>query len=159
MLIHMLKQNDAAPAFSLPDQDGKIHALSDYAGKWVLVYFYPKDDTPGCTEEACKFRDSTSQLEERGLTVIGISTDAVVSHRKFADKYELPFTLLADTEKKTVGAYGVWAEKSMYGKKYMGTLRSSFLIRPEGTIAKVYENVKPGTHAEEILHDMNDMIS
>lgn len=159
MLSRMLHANDAAPAFSLPDQDGKIHALSDYAGKWLLVYFYPKDDTPGCTEEACKFRDSTSQLEKRGLTVIGISTDPVQSHKKFADKYDLPFTLLADTEKKVVEAYGVWAEKSMYGKKYMGTLRTSFLIGPDGKIIKVYENVKPGSHAEEILHDMDDRIS
>lgn len=155
----MLQTGTPAPAFSLPDQDGNIRSLSDYAGKWLLLYFYPKDDTPGCTEEACSLRDNLSALKAKGLEIAGISTDSVASHRKFADKFGLPFTLLADEKKETVNAYGVWAEKSMYGKKYMGTLRQSFLIRPDGTVAKTYEKVKPGEHAAEILRDMDDMIS
>ena len=155
----MLRTNAKAPDFSLADQDGMMHSLSEYAGRWLLLYFYPKDDTPGCTQEACSFRDSLAELKTKGLTIVGVSTDSVASHRKFADKFTLPFTLLADEKKETVNAYGVWAEKSMYGKKYMGTLRSSFLIRPDGTIAKIYEKVKPGEHAAEILHDMDDMIS
>lgn len=159
MIGTMLQTNDRAPAFSLPDQDGNIRSLSEYAGTWLLLYFYPKDDTPGCTEEACSLRDNLSALKAKGLTIIGVSTDSVASHRKFADKHGLPFTLLADEKKEAVSAYGLWAEKSMYGKKYMGTLRSSFLIRPDGTIAKIYEKVKPGEHAAEILHDMDDMIS
>lgn len=155
----MLETNSKAPAFSLPDQDGKIHSLDGYAGGWLLVYFYPKDDTPGCTEEACSLRDNLSALKAKGLSIVGVSTDSVASHKKFAQKFTLPFPLLADEKKEMVEAYGVWAEKSMYGKKYMGTLRNSFLIRPDGTIAKIYEKVKPGEHAVEILHDMDDMIS
>jgi len=155
----MLETNSKAPAFSLPDQDGKIHTLDEYAGGWLLVYFYPKDDTPGCTEEACSLRDNLSALKAKGLSIVGVSTDSVASHKKFAPKFPLPFPLLADEKKEMVEAYGVWAEKSMYGKKYMGTLRNSFLIRPDGTIAKIYEKVKPGEHAVEILHDMDDMIS
>jgi len=155
----MLETNSKAPAFSLPDQDGKIHTLDEYAGGWLLVYFYPKDDTPGCTEEACSLRDNLSALKAKGLSIVGVSTDSVASHKKFAQKFTLPFPLLADEKKEMVEAYGVWAEKSMYGKKYMGTLRNSFLIRPDGTIAKIYEKVKPGEHAVEILHDMDDMIS
>ncbi len=155
----MLETNSKAPAFSLPDQDGKIHSLNEYAGRWLLVYFYPKDDTPGCTEEACSLRDNLSALKAKGLSIVGVSTDSVASHKKFAQKFTLPFPLLADEKKEMVEAYGVWAEKSMYGKKYMGTLRNSFLIRPDGTIAKIYEKVKPGEHAVEILHDMDDMIS
>lgn len=153
----MLETNSKAPAFSLPDQDGKIHSLDEYAGGWLLVYFYPKDDTPGCTEEACSLRDNLSTLKEKGLSIVGVSTDSVASHKKFAEKFTLPFPLLADEKKEMVEAYGVWAEKSMYGKKYMGTLRNSFLIRPDGTIAKVYEKVKPGEHAAEILHDMDEL--
>ncbi len=152
----MLETNSKAPAFYLPDQDGNIHSLDEYAGGWLLVYFYPKDDTPGCTEEACSLRDNLSALTSKGLTIVGISTDGIASHRKFADKFSLPFTLLSDEKKEAVEAYGVWAEKSMYGKKYMGTLRSSFLIRPDGTIAKIYEKVKPGEHAAEILQDMDE---
>ncbi len=155
MIAHMPETNQKAPAFSLPDQDGNIHSLADFAGGWLLVYFYPKDDTPGCTEEACSLRDNLSGLKAKGLAIVGVSTDSVASHRKFADKFSLPFPLLADEGKQVVNAYGVWAEKSMYGKKYMGTLRSSFLIRPDGTIAKIYEKVKPGEHAAEILHDMD----
>jgi len=150
----MLQAGDIAPAFSAPDQNGETHSLDQYKGQWVLLYFYPKDDTQGCTAEACTMRDNIVKMKDWKVTVIGVSTDDVDSHRKFADKYDLSFTLLADTEKKIVNAYGVWAEKSIYGKKYMGTLRNSFLIDPEGKIAKTYEDVKPEKHAKDVLRDM-----
>jgi len=143
-----------APAFTLMDQDGKPHSLSQYAGKWVLLYFYPKDDTPGCTVEACMIRDVWAKFKKAGAVVLGVSTDAVKSHAKFADKYDLPFTLLSDADKKVVEKYGVWAQKKFMGRTYMGTLRSSFLIGPDGKIAKVYENVKPAMHAAEVLSDL-----
>jgi peroxiredoxin Q/BCP len=150
----MLKLLSKAPAFSLPDQDGKLTKLSDFAGKWVLLYFYPKDDTPGCTKEACGFRDSLPHFKKSKVMVLGVSVDSVKSHRKFADKYGLPFTLLADEDKKVVNQYGVWVEKSMYGRKYMGTARTSFLIDPAGKIAKIYEKVKPEQHPAEVLADL-----
>jgi peroxiredoxin Q/BCP len=143
-----------APAFTLPDQDGKIHSLKDYAGKWVLIYFYPKDDTPGCTIEACTIRDQFKDFKKIGAVVLGVSTDSVKSHKKFADAYELPFTLLADENKEMVGEYGVWGEKKFMGRTYMGTARTSFLINPEGKVAKVYENVKPPVHAAEVIADL-----
>ncbi len=143
-----------APAFSLPDQDGKTRKLSDYAGKWVLLYFYPKDDTHGCTIEACTIRDQFQDFKKIKAVVLGASTDSVKSHKKFADAYELPFTLLADEDKKLVTKYGVWGEKNMMGRKYMGTKRTSFLIAPDGKIAKVYENVKPPVHAAEVIADI-----
>ncbi len=143
-----------APAFTLPDQDGKTHSLSDYAGKWVLLYFYPKDDTPGCTIEACTIRDQFKDFKKIGAVVLGVSTDSVKSHKKFADAYELPFTLLADENKEMVGEYGVFGEKKMYGKTYMGTMRTSFLIDPSGKIAKIYEKVKPEEHAGEVIADL-----
>lgn len=146
-----------APNFSLPDQEGKEHSLSSYTGKWVLVYFYPKDDTPGCTTEACKMRDNFPHIQNKKLVVLGISTDSVDSHKKFAQKYELPFTLLADEGKTVVNQYGVWGEKSFMGKKYMGTNRTSFLINPDGQIVKVYEKVNPAVHAEEVLADLTSM--
>lgn len=142
-----------APDFSLPDQNGEMRQLSDFLGEWVVLYFYPKDDTPGCTTEACAFRDSVHELAKRKVRVIGISTDSVASHKTFADKYQLPFLLLADTEKTVVEAYGVWGPKKMYGKEYMGILRTTFLIDPTGTIIKVYEKVQPDGHAELILND------
>ena len=148
-----LKINQKAPDLKLLDQDGKIHKLSDCKGKWVLVYFYPKDDTPGCTKEACSIRDNWPDFKKVKLTVLGISVDSVKSHDKFAAKYELPFTLLADEEKKVVKQYGVWAKKKFMGKEYMGTLRTSFLIDPAGKIAKIYEKVNPDGHAEEVLKD------
>jgi peroxiredoxin Q/BCP len=153
----MPKVGDRAPDFSLPDQDGKVHTLSHYAGKWVLVYFYPRDNTPGCTTEACAIRDDFDNFEKIDAVVLGISTDSVASHKKFADEYKLPFTLLADTEKEVVKAYGVYGEKSMMGKMFMGVKRSSFLIRPDGTIAKVYEKVKPADHSAEVLADIAAM--
>ena len=154
-----LKPNQKAPIFKLPDQDGKIHSLEDYKGKWVLLYFYPKDDTPGCTKEACAIRDSFPDFKKLKITVLGVSTDSVKSHGKFVEKYKLPFTLLSDESKSLVEKYGVWAKKKFMGREYMGTLRTSFLINPEGKIAKIYENVKPEIHAEEVLEDTKNLSS
>ena len=146
-----IKEGAAAHEFTLPDQDGKTHSLADYKGKWVLLYFYPKDDTPGCTKEACMIRDAFPDFGKLGIAVLGVSIDPPASHKKFAEKHALPFTLLADTEKKAVHAYGVWGKKKFMGREYEGTLRTSFLIDPEGKVAKVYEDVKPETHADEVL--------
>lgn len=146
--------NKKAPAFRLLDQDGAEHSLKDYLGKKVLLYFYPKDDTPGCTTEACSFRDRLNELKKHGVQVLGISCDDVKSHKKFADKFQLNFPLLADTEKKMVNKYGVWVEKSMYGKKYMGIQRDSFLIDETGKIVKHYKKVKPAEHVDEIMKDL-----
>ena len=146
-----------APDFTLLDQDGAPHALHDYKGQWVLIYFYPKDDTPGCTKQACLIRDGFPSFKKLHAVVLGISTDSVKSHRKFADKYELPFTMLADEEKKVVNMYGVWQTKKMMGRTYMGTVRTSFLINPEGIVAKVYESVKPDLHADMVLADLREL--
>lgn len=154
-----LKIGQKAPTFKLPDQNGVLHQLKDYAGKWVLIYFYPKDDTAGCTAEACSLRDSFPKFTKSTAVIVGISVDTVQSHKKFEAKYKLPFTLLADPDKAVVTKYGVWAEKSMYGRKYMGTLRTSFLIDPAGKIARIYEKVKPATHAEEVLKDLAALTS
>lgn len=142
-----------APAFSLPDQDGKVRSLKDYEGKWLLVYFYPNDDTPTCTTEACAIRDLWADFKAQGLEVVGISANGVKSHAKFAKKYGLPFTLLSDESLETVNAYGVWQEKRFMGRTFMGTVRTSFLIGPDGVIAKVYEQVKAAGHADEVLAD------
>jgi peroxiredoxin Q/BCP len=131
-----------------------MHSLKDERGRWVLLYFYPKDMTPGCTKEACAVRDTFPSFEKLNAVVWGVSADSVESHKKFAESYNLRFPLLADTEKKAIEAYGVWQEKNMMGRKYMGIVRSSFLIDPEGNIAKVYEKVKPEIHAEEVLSDL-----
>lgn len=144
---------DKAPAFEVPDQDGKARSLSEFKGKTVLLYFYPKDDTPGCTKEACTIRDSWGDFKKAGIVVLGVSVDSVAKHRKFADKYELPFTLLADEGKEIVKSYGVWGPKKFMGREFLGVKRWSFLIAPNGTIAKIYENVKPAEHAEEVLAD------
>lgn len=146
--------NAAAPDFSLPDQNGKQHKLSDYKGQWVLLYFYPKDMTAGCTVEACTLGEQFPKFGKLKATVIGISVDSVASHKKFADKYKLPFTLLADEDKKVVNLYGVWAQKKFMGREYMGILRNSYLINPEGKIVKIYEKVKPLGHADEVLKDL-----
>jgi peroxiredoxin Q/BCP len=152
-----LKEGSKAPAFKLPDQSGKEHSLKDYAGKWLLIYFYPKDDTPGCTTEACTIRDNFSDFKKSKIAVLGVSIDAVKSHEKFAKKYNLPFPLLADTDKKMVEAYGVWGKKKFMGREYMGTRRMSFLIDPAGKIAKIYEQVKPKEHAGEVLADQKKL--
>jgi len=148
------KVGNKAPDFSLQDEKGDTHKLSDYAGKWVLLYFYPKDDTPGCTKEACAIRDEFPDFKKLKITVLGVSVDSVKSHDKFVNKYDLPFTLLADEDKKVVERYGVWGNKKFMGREYMGTKRMSFLINQEGKIAKVYENVKPEVHAAEVLVDV-----
>jgi peroxiredoxin Q/BCP len=149
--------NSPAPDFTLPDQDGKSHTLSHHRGAWVLLYFYPKDDTPGCTKQACMLRDALPAFGKLKAKVFGVSVDSVASHKKFAEKYELPFTLLADADKKVVELYGVWGKKKFMGKEYDGTMRTSFLIDPDGNIAKIYENVKPETHAEEVLKDLGEL--
>lgn len=146
-----------APDFKSPDQNGTTHRLSDYRGKWVLLYFYPKDMTPGCTAEAQCFRDRLNDLKVLGIEVLGVSTDSVVSHKKFAETHHLNFPLLADTEKKVVNQYGVWIEKSMYGKNYMGIQRDSFLINKEGIIIKHYIKVKPEKHVEEVIGDVKEL--
>lgn len=143
-----------APDFSLPDQDNKIHSLKDYKGKWVLLYFYPKDDTPGCTKEACNFRDSSQDFKDNGVTVLGVSKDTVASHKKFHDKYHLNFTILSDTGLKVIKAYGAWGKKKFLGKEFEGTLRNSYLINPDGEIVKSYNGVNPLTHANEIITEL-----
>ncbi|MDP3402438.1 MAG: thioredoxin-dependent thiol peroxidase [bacterium] len=145
-----------APDFTLLDQDGVPHTLSSHRGSYVLLYFYPKDDTPGCTKQACMLRDALPDFTSLNAIVYGISVDSVKSHKKFADKYGLPFMLLADEKKQVVNTYGVWGKKKMMGREYEGIFRTSFLIAPDGTIKKVYENVKPGMHAEEVLNDLRD---
>lgn len=147
----MLKEGDKAPAFTATDQNGRKVKLSDLKGSRVVLYFYPKDDTPGCTKEACSFRDGFERFRKKGIKVFGVSTDDERSHQKFISKFALPFDLLADTDKKIVEAYGVWGEKSMYGKKYMGTLRKTFLIDDKGKIAKIFEKVNVSEHADEVL--------
>lgn len=146
----MLKEGDTAPDFSSKNQNGDEVKLSDFAGKRVVLYFYPKDDTPGCTKEACSFRDADDVYRAKSITVLGVSTDSEKAHQKFISKYQLPFDLLADTEKKIVEDYGVWGEKSMYGKKYMGTFRKTFLI-DDGKIVKIFEKVDVAKHADEVL--------
>ncbi len=152
-----LKVGQLAPGFALPDQAGEEHVLGDCRGKWVLLYFYPKDDTPGCTKEACMIRDNFPKFKKLKVQVFGISVDSARRHAKFAEKYDLPFTLLSDEDKKVVKLYGVWGKKKFMGREYMGTFRTSFLIDPRGKIAKVYENVKPEVHAEEVLADLKEL--
>ena len=149
-----LKVGDASPLFELPDQNGKTHKLADYRGRKVLIYFYPKDGTPGCTTEACQIRDNFPKFEETLVAVLGISTDSPESHKKFSQKYKLPFTLLADTNKEVVKTYDVYKPKKFLGREFLGTVRTSFLIDEAGKIIKIYENVKPATHAEEVLRDL-----
>ncbi len=146
-----LKVGDPAPAFTTSTNGGGRVSLADYIGKHVILYFYPKDDTPGCTKEACAFRDGYADFKKKGAVVLGVSTDPVKSHDKFVEKFKLPFTLLADEDKKIVEAYGVWGEKQFMGRKYMGTFRVTFLIGPDGRIKKIWPTVKPEEHAAEVL--------
>jgi len=146
-----LKEGDVAPAFSAATSGGGRVSLADFKGKNVVLYFYPRDDTPGCTKEACAFRDHFAGFQKRGAVVLGVSTDSAKSHDKFAGKFKLPFTLLADEDKKIVEAYGVWGEKSFMGRKYQGTFRVTFLIGPDGRIKKIWPEVKPEEHAAEVL--------
>ena len=147
----MLEVGIKAPDFELPDQDGNMHKLSDYIGKKVILYFYPKDNTPGCTKQACGFSERHPQFMEKGAVVIGISKDSVASHQKFAAKYDLPFILLSDPELQAIQAYDVWQEKKLYGKVSMGVVRSTYLIDEEGVIRQVMPKVKPDTNAADIL--------
>ncbi|HEX5819651.1 MAG TPA: thioredoxin-dependent thiol peroxidase [Gemmatimonadales bacterium] len=147
----MLKEGAKAPAFSLPADDGSTVALKDLKGKKVVLYFYPKDDTSGCTTEACEFRDTWASVRKKGAVVLGVSPDGVKSHGRFKAKFELPFLLLADEDHVVAEAYGVWGEKSMYGRKYFGILRTTFIIDESGRVAKVFEKVKPKGHAAEVL--------
>jgi thioredoxin-dependent peroxiredoxin len=146
-----LKIGQKAPDFSLPDQNGKKHSLAYHRGSWILLYFYPKDDTPGCTKEACAIRDNFPAFGKLKAVVFGVSVDSVKSHTKFAEKYNLPFSVLADEDKEVVGVYGVWGKKKFLGREYEGISRTSFLIDPDGRIARIYENVKPERHADEVL--------
>ena len=144
-----------APDFSLEDQDGTLRSLTDYVGKWVVLYFYPKDDTPGCTTEACNFRDERDAIAEIGnAEVIGISKDSVKSHKKFAEKHNLNFTLLSDPDHVAAEAYDSWKLKKFMGREYMGMERNTFIISPTGEIAKEYRGVNPKSHAREIIHDL-----
>lgn len=152
-----LTEGKVAPDFKTIDQDNKPQKLSDYRGKWVLLYFYPKDDTAGCTKEACAIRDMMPDFKKLKLQVFGVSIQDAKSHKKFAEKYDLPFTLLVDEDKKIVNKYDVWGKKKFMGREYMGTFRTSFLIDPQGKIAKTYEKVNPETHATEILEDLKKL--
>ena len=147
-----------APDFKLPDQEGKNHSLSDYRGKWLVLYFYPKDFTPGCTKEACAFRDARQEFDKRGVKIVGISKDTVALHKKFAEKYRLNFPLLADHEHQVIEAYGAWGKKKFMGREFFGILRSTFLINPKGEIVKEYKDVNPITHSSEILQDLEKFV-
>lgn len=146
-----LKVGDKAPAFTLPTGSGEKLSLKDLKGKQVILYFYPKDDTSGCTKEACSFRDNIGAIKKKGAVVIGASVDSVQSHQKFAAKYDLPFTLVSDEEKELVRKYGVWKQKTLYGRKYMGVERTTFVIDEEGMITHILPHVKVDGHTEEIL--------
>jgi len=147
----MVKEGTAAPAFKTTDANGEPVDLKDFRGKKVVLYFYPKDDTPGCTKEACSFRDAFSKFKKQGITILGVSPDSEKSHQKFTAKYKLPFTLLADTDHSIADAYGVYGEKKFMGRTYMGIHRTTFLIDEKGKIKKVFEKVKPEDHADEVL--------
>ena len=147
----MLEINTKAPEFTLPDQNGEMRSLSDYKGQKVILYFYPKDMTGGCTKQACAFGDLYPQFREKGAVVLGVSKDSVASHKKFEEKYGLPFTLLSDTEKTVIQAYDVWKEKKLYGKVSMGVVRTTYLIDEEGTIIKAFEKVNAGENPAQML--------
>ena len=150
----MLQEGVLAPDFALQDQEEVLHNLSDYRGKKVVLYFYPKDDTPGCTKEACSFRDSFGDFLKNGLVVLGVSKDSTSSHAKFQEKYSLPFPLLSDTDTTVIKAYEAWGPKKYMGREYEGVLRITYIIDEEGKILKAYEKVKPQDHAQEILEDI-----
>lgn len=147
----MLKEGSTAPAFNTRDSEGRAVRLKDFRGKKVVLYFYPKDDTPGCTKEACSFRDAFADFEKRGIKVLGISTDNEASHKKFIQKYELPFTLLTDTDHSISDKYGTYGQKKFMGRTYLGVYRKTFLIDEKGKIKRIFEKVKPDEHAGEVL--------
>ena len=150
----MLEVGTKAPDFTLPDQNGDLHSLSEYKGKKIILYFYPKDNTPGCTKQACGFAERYPQFIEKGAVVLGISKDSVASHKKFEEKYGLPFTILSDPELKVIQAYDVWQEKKNYGKTYMGVVRTTYLIDEEGKIAKAFDKVKAADNPEQMLGEL-----
>lgn len=152
----MPAEGKKAPAFKLKDQDGNNVSLKDFLGQKVVLYFYPKDDTSGCTKEACSFRDNLPDFNKIKAVILGVSADSVASHKKFQEKYNLPFTLLSDEDKKVVNNYGVWVEKSMYGRKYMGIERTTFIIDEKGKIKKIFNKVKVDGHTEEVLSALNN---
>ncbi len=152
-----LKVGNKAPAFSLKNTEGQTVKLSDFKGKKVVLYFYPKDDTPGCTKEACAFRDDYAQLKKRGVVVLGVSGDDQKSHQKFTEKYSLPFTLLSDPDHAMMEKYNAWVEKSMYGRKYMGVARITYVIDEAGKIAYIFPKVKPETHSQDVLQVIDQM--
>jgi len=153
----MLEVGEQAPAFDLADQDGQRHTLDGYRGRWLVVYFYPKDDTPGCTKEACSFRDAASELAALGAVVVGVSADDAGAHQKFAQKYDLNFPLLVDPDKAMLEAYGAWGEKQMYGKRYMGVARITYVIDPDGKVANVWPKVKAEGHADEVRAALTEL--
>jgi len=153
----MIEAGKKAPTFSLPDSDGNKISLKDYLGKKVVLYFYPKDMTSGCTKEACDFRDASPNFNKVKAVVLGVSADSVERHKKFSDKYELPFLLLSDENKKVLEKYGVWKEKSMYGRKYMGIERTTVIIDEQGKIAKIFHKVKVNGHIDEVLKVIDEM--
>ena len=155
----MLETGTKAPDFSLPDQDGVMHSLSRYRGKKVILYFYPRDNTPGCTKQACGFRGLYPQFTEKGAVVLGVSKDSVASHKKFQEKYQLSFPILSDTELQVIQAYDVWKEKKLYGKVSMGVVRTTYLIDENGIISKAFGKVKAAQNPEQMLEELNDIIS
>ena len=146
-----LAKGDQAPDFELTDQDGTIHRLSDYAGQTVVLYFYPRDDTPGCTKQACSLRDDMSEISDEGAVVLGVSTDSAESHQKFRAKYELNFPLLVDAEAEVATRYGAWGEKTLYGRKSIGMTRATFVIGPDGALTKVWKRAKAADHGQAVL--------
>ena len=154
--MHLL-EHKPAPDFTLEDQEGKKHSLTDYRGKWVVLYFYPKDMTPGCTVEACSFRDSESRITAKGAVVLGVSADTVKSHGKFAKAFKLPFPILSDEGNVISRAYGSYGQKKFMGRNYEGIYRNTYLINPEGEVAKVYEGVKVKVHVDEVLKDLEEL--
>jgi peroxiredoxin Q/BCP len=154
----MIKEKSKAPSFEIKNSKGEIVKLADFTGKPFILYFYPKDDTPGCTKEACNFRDDFSKFSELGIEIVGVSPDSSLSHKKFSDKYQLPFTLLSDDGHKVAEAYGVWGKKRFAGKEYDGIFRTTFLIDKNSNISKVFEGVKPANHSQDVLSEAKKLL-
>ncbi|HVZ11543.1 MAG TPA: thioredoxin-dependent thiol peroxidase [Patescibacteria group bacterium] len=146
-----------APDFNLPDQDGRYHSLSEYRGRFLVLYFYPKDDTPGCTKEACSFRDASEEFKKAGAEIVGVSKDTVRSHKKFEQKFHLNFTLLSDPEHEMIESYGAWGRKKFMGREFDGIFRNTYLINPIGEIVRAYERVNPLTHSAEIIRYLREL--